>query len=128
MSARCTSSPARASTWCSFHKQLVIESKDIVGLLKPENATQQNVIEMQLEGASYEVTIENGFDEACMLIGRRASGKSLVAESADSRAGRRRWHGAVHRDARADRDGAARLAEAEAPAVDLTSRRTGSSS
>ena len=74
---------------------------------------------MQLKGASYELTIENGFDEACMLLeASRLEAKSaqIVAESADSAAGSRAGgHGAVHRDARADRDGAARLDEAEAP-------------
>ena len=44
---------------------------------------------MQLKGASYEVTIENGFDEACMLPEAsrlEAKPASIVAESADSTA------------------------------------------
>ena len=51
----------------AFHKQLVIESKDIQSLLK-SSSSSKNMIELQLKGASYELTIENGFDEACMLI------------------------------------------------------------
>ena len=69
----------------AFHKQLVIESKDIQGLL-PEKGPG-NVTEMQLKGASYELTIENGFDEACMLL----EASRLEAKSAQIVADSGRW-------------------------------------
>jgi len=50
----------------AFHKQMVIESKDIVALLKSN--TSNKTIDVQLKGASYEVTIDNGYEEAVMLI------------------------------------------------------------
>ena len=40
----------------------MIESKDIVALLKQSG--NGKTIEVQLKGASYEVTIDNGYDEA----------------------------------------------------------------
>ena len=52
----------------AFHKQLVIESKDIQALLRADGAGAGKVVELQLKGASYELTIEQGFDEACMLM------------------------------------------------------------
>ena len=51
----------------AFHKQLEIESREIQSLLKSDDKGSKT-IELQLKGASYEVTIENGFEEACLLI------------------------------------------------------------
>jgi len=50
----------------AFHKQQVVECKDIISLLKVDK--HANTVDMQLKGASYEVTIDHGFDEAMMIM------------------------------------------------------------
>lgn len=44
----------------------MVECKDIISLLKVDK--HANTVDMQLKGASYEVTIDHGFDEAMMIM------------------------------------------------------------
>jgi len=71
----------------AFHKQLVVQSSDIQALIKPDGKDHTKTIEIQLSGASYEVTIENGYEEACLLIeASRMSAKAakIAAENNES--------------------------------------------
>ena len=61
----------------AFHKQFVIECKDIAGLLRHD--AMRNTVHVQLKGSSYEVTIDHGIEEA-MLVLEAARIQALAAE------------------------------------------------
>ena len=50
----------------AFHKQFVIECKDIAGLLRHD--VMHNTVHVQLKGSSYEVTIDRGIEEAMLML------------------------------------------------------------